>query len=247
MVSVALHTADALAGVGSSIHNAVAHGAVARDLVLAAGTMITAFWTTLWMVGWTILLGGLFGLIIGVLLYASRSSGVLANKPLYWTLNILVNIIRPIPFIILIAAAGPLTKAVMGTTIGTEAATFVMVIAATFAVARIVEQNLVSVDPGVVEAARAMGASPLKILWSVVIREALGPLILGYTFIFIAIVDMSAMAGYIGGGGLGDFAITYGYRAFDWNVTLVATVIIIVLVQFAQLIGNTLARLVMRR
>ena len=256
MVSVALHTADALAGVGASIHNAVAHSAVARDLVLAAGTtdwdnlkptMVTAFWTTLWMVGWTILLGGLFGLIIGVLLYASRSSGVLANKPLYWTLNILVNIIRPIPFIILIAAAGPLTKAVMGTTIGTEAATFVMVIAATFAVARIVEQNLVSVDPGVVEAARAMGASPLKILWSVVIREALGPLILGYTFIFIAIVDMSAMAGYIGGGGLGDFAITYGYRAFDWNVTLVATVIIIVLVQFAQLIGHTLARLVMRR
>ncbi|WP_395170358.1 methionine ABC transporter permease [Corynebacterium kroppenstedtii] len=209
--------------------------------------MVTALWTTLWMVGWTILLGGLFGLILGVLLYASRSSGVLANKPLYWTLNILVNIIRPIPFIILIAAVGPLTKSVMGTTIGTEAAAFVMVIAATFAVARIVEQNLVSVDPGVVEAARAMGASPLKILWSVVIREALGPLILGYTFIFIAIVDMSAMAGYIGGGGLGDFAITYGYRAFDWNVTLVATIVIIVLVQVTQLVGNSLARLVMRR
>lgn len=210
-------------------------------------TLMDAIHTTLYMVALTGLCGGFFGLIVGVLLYATRSSGVLANKPVYWVLNIVVNIIRPIPFIILIAAIGPITKAVVGTTIGTDPAVFVMSIAATFAVARIVEQNLVGIDPGVVEAARAMGASPFKILWSVVIREALGPLILGFTFIFIAIVDMSAMAGYVGGGGLGDFAIVYGYRAFDWNVTLVATIIIIVLVQFAQAIGNILARLVMRR
>lgn len=210
-------------------------------------TLYDSIWQTLYMVGVTGIVGGLCGLVLGVILYATRSSSVLANRPVFWVVNILINIVRPIPFIILIAAVGPITRQFVGTTIGTEAAIFVMCIAATFAVARIVEQNLVGIDPGVVEAARAMGASPLRILGGVVIREALGPLILGYTFIIIGIVDMSAMAGYIGGGGLGDFAIVYGYRAFDWNVTLVATIIIIILVQFAQLVGSGLSRLVMRR
>ena len=122
-----------------------------------------------------------------------------------------------------------------------------MSIAATFGVARIVEQNLVSIDPGVIEAARAMGASPLQIIVSVIIREALGPLILGFTFIFIAVVDMSAMAGYIGGGGLGDFAITYGYNAFNPTITLAGTIVIILIVQVAQLLGNFLSKKIMRR
>ena len=162
----------------------------------------TAFGETLVMVSLTILIGGIAGLALGTLLYTTRENGVLSNKFVYTILNILVNFVRPIPFIILIAAIGPLTRSVIGTTIGTEAAIFVMSIAATFGVARIVEQNLVSIDPGVIEAARAMGASPLQIIVSVIIREALGPLILGFTFIFIAVVDMSAMAGYIDGGGL---------------------------------------------
>ncbi|MBV7292641.1 methionine ABC transporter permease [Corynebacterium sp. TAE3-ERU16] len=211
------------------------------------GTFIDAIGDTLLMVIVTMIVGGFLGLIIGVLLYSTRSQGVLRNKFVYTVLNLLVNFIRPIPFIILIAAIGPLTLKVIGTTVGTNAVMFVMSIAATFGVARIVEQNLVSIDPGVVEAARAMGASPLKIITSVIIPEALGPLILGYTFLFIAVVDMSAMAGIIGGGGLGDFAITYGYQSFNWSVTLVATLAIIVIVQIAQLLGNWLSRKVMRR
>ncbi|MCK7637603.1 methionine ABC transporter permease [Corynebacterium pygosceleis] len=211
------------------------------------GTFLDAIGDTLLMVIVTMLVGGFFGLVIGVLLYSTRDQGVLRNKFVYTVLNILVNFIRPIPFIILIAAIGPLTLKVIGTTVGTNAVMFVMSIAATFGVARIVEQNLVSIDPGVVEAARAMGASPLKIITSVIIPEALGPLILGYTFLFIAVVDMSAMAGIIGGGGLGDFAITYGYQSFNWSVTLVATAAIIVIVQIAQLLGNWLSRKVMRR
>lgn len=206
-----------------------------------------SIWTTLYMVVLTMIIGGICGLIIGTLLYVTRSGGVLRNRAIYTILNILVNFIRPIPFIILIAAAGPLTRAVIGTTIGTEAAIFVMSIAATFAVARIVEQNLVAIDPGVIEAARAMGASPWRIITTVIIPEALGPLVLGYTFIFIAVVDMSAMAGYIGGGGVGNFAITYGYQAFDWNVTLVATAVMIVIVQIAQLAGNLISKKIMRR
>ena len=207
----------------------------------------TAFGETLVMVSLTILIGGIAGLALGTLLYTTRENGVLSNKFVYTILNILVNFVRPIPFIILIAAIGPLTRSVIGTTIGTEAAIFVMSIAATFGVARIVEQNLVSIDPGVIEAARAMGASPLQIIVSVIIREALGPLILGFTFIFIAVVDMSAMAGYIGGGGLGDFAITYGYNPFNPTITLAGTIVIILIVQVAQLLGNFLSKKIMRR
>lgn len=210
-------------------------------------TFITAIIDTLIMVGTTMVIGGILGLGIGLLLYTSRPSGILANKAVYTVLNVLVNFVRPIPFIILLAFVQPLTVAVLGSSIGREPATFVMIIAATFAVARIVEQNLVSIDPGVIEAARAMGAGPWTIIKTVIIPEALGPLILGYTFLFIGVVDMSAMAGYVGGGGLGDFAIVYGYRAFDWKVTVIATLVIIVLVQAAQFLGNWLSAKVMRR
>ena len=158
-----------------------------------------AFGQTLYMVCVAMLIGGVAGLAIGVLLYTTRDDGVLRNKFVYQVLNVLINFVRPIPFIILVTAIGPLTKNVVGTTIGTEAAVFVMSIAATFAIARLVEQNLMSIDPGVIEAARAMGASPWRIIRTVVVPEALGPLVLGYTFAFIAVVDMSAMAGYIGG------------------------------------------------
>lgn len=202
---------------------------------------------TLYMAIWGLVIGGAIGLVLGILLYTTRGGGVLANRPVFWVLNILVNIVRPIPFIILITALGPLTQIVVGSILGINAATFAIIIAASFGAARIVEQNLVSIDPGVIEAARSMGAGPFRIIFTVIIPEALGPLILGATFMFIAIIDMSAMAGYIGAGGLGDFAIQYGYRAFDSNVTYVALVTIIVIVQAAQLLGNWLARRIMRR
>ncbi|WJY89057.1 methionine ABC transporter permease [Corynebacterium confusum] len=219
----------------------------AADWGRLSGTLMEAVVDTLIMVSLTMIIGGILGLILGVLLYTTRPSGILANRFIYTILNIAVNIIRPIPFIILLAFVQPVTVAVMGSSIGREPATFVMAFAATFAVARIVEQNLVSIDPGVIEAARAMGAGPWKIITSVIIPEALGPLVLGYTFLFIAVVDMSAMAGYVGGGGLGDFAIVYGYRAYEWQVTVVATLIIIVMVQAAQFLGNWVSAKIMRR
>ena len=202
---------------------------------------------TLYMAIWGLALGWLVGLVLGVLLYTTRGGGVLANRPVFWVINLLVNIVRPIPFIILLTALGPLTKIVTGSILGINAATFAIIIAASFGAARIVEQNLVAIDPGVIEAARSMGASPLRIIFTVIIPEALGPLILCATFMFIAIIDMSAMAGYIGAGGLGDFAIQYGYRAYDNNVIYVALVTIIIIVQAAQLFGNWLAKKVMRR
>ncbi|MCS4535906.1 methionine ABC transporter permease [Corynebacterium sp. HS2168-gen11] len=223
------------------------HILAATDWSRISGTFYESLYDTLIMVSVTMLVGGFFGLCLGILLYTTREGGILRSKGIFTFLNVLVNFIRPIPFIILLSAFGPLTVLVIGSQIGRDAAVFGMSIAATFGVSRIVEQNLVSIDPGVIEAARAMGASPWKIITSVIIPEALGPLIMGYTFVFIAIVDMSAMAGYIGGGGIGDFAIVYGYRAYDFKVMYFAVFVIIIFVQLAQLVGNYLARKVMRR
>lgn len=197
---------------------------------------------TLYMVAATLLVAGLLGLVLGVCLYVTGRGAFMQNRGVSAVVNVLVNTIRPIPFVILVFAIGPLTRLVVGTTIGNGAAIFAMVVGATFFIARIVEQNLVSIDPGVIEAAQSMGAGNFTIITRVLLRESLAPLILGYTFIFIAIVDMSAVVGTVGGGGLGNFALTYGYQRFNWTVTYSAVVVIIVLVQLVQLLGNWLAK-----
>jgi len=185
--------------------------------------------------------------VLGMALYLTRGGGLYANRVVYGVLNVVVNFFRPIPFIIFIAAVQPLARLVVGIGIGTRAAIFALILAAMFGIGRLVEQNLVTVRPGVIEAARAMGASRIRIALTVVIPEALGPLILGYTFAFIAVVDMTAVAGLIAGGGLGNFAQTYGYRQFDYVVTWTAVVLLVVIVQVVQLLGNVLANRVLRR
>lgn len=209
--------------------------------------LFTAIGDTLYMVGWAFLLGGVLGLLVGMILYTTRPGGIFANRAAYLAINFVVNLIRPIPFVILIAALQPLTIQVVGSGIGNTAVVFCMIWASTFGIARIVEQNLVSLDPGVIEAARAMGASRMRIIRTVVLPEALGPLILGFTFVIISLVDMSAMAGIIGGGGIGNFAIVEGYNRFRPEITWLAVIVVIVLVQALQLLGNAAARRVMRR
>ncbi|GAA2516501.1 methionine ABC transporter permease [Rarobacter incanus] len=209
--------------------------------------LIEAVQETLQMVSLTLLIGGLLGLALGVIVFATRKGGIFANRPVNALVNVLINFIRPIPFIIFLAAIRPLTQAVMGTGLGTEAMIFPMTIVCTVATARIVEQNLVATDPGVIEAGIAMGASRLHVLMRVVVPEALGPLVLGYAFLFVGVVDMSAMAGIIGGGGLGAFAIQWGYQRYNDLVTWVAVGIIIVMVQVVQFIGNAIARKLLRR
>ena len=209
--------------------------------------LFEALGQTLQMVFVTLGIGGLAGLLLGLGLYTTRQGNLLSNRPVYFVLNLIVNIIRPIPFIIFISAMLPLTIKVTGTSFGPTAAIFPMSIMATVATSRIVEQNIVALDPGLIEAARAMGASPLRIIATVIIPEALGPLILGYTLLFVGITDMSAMAGAVAGGGLGDFAIVYGYQRYNFVVTWIAVGVIIVVVQLAQLVGNILARRVLRR
>lgn len=206
-----------------------------------------ATYETLYIVGLSLLFGGFGGLLLGLGLYTTRSGSILGNPPVFRTLNVLVNIFRPIPFIIFLAAAQPLARAVTGTGIGNSAIIFTLSLAATFGISRIVEQNLLTVQPGVIEAARSLGAGRVRIILTILIPEALGPLILGFTFIFVALVDMSAVAGYVGGGGLGNFAIQHGYRQFNPVVTWAAVIVIILLVQAVQVLGNVLARKALRR
>jgi D-methionine transport system permease protein len=207
----------------------------------------SALGETLQMVSATMLFGGLAGLLIGLGLYTTRKGNLLSNPVVFNVLNVIVNFVRPIPFIIFVTAIRPVTYQVSGATIGVEAVILPMTVMAAVAFARIVEQNLVALDPGVVEAARAMGASRFRIIWSVLMPEALAPLILGYTFLFVGVIDMSAMAGAIGAGGLGDFALRFGYQKFNDEVTWAAVLVIVAIVQVAQYFGNWLAKRALHR
>ncbi|WP_336646781.1 methionine ABC transporter permease [Microbacterium sp. USHLN186] len=202
---------------------------------------------TLYMTTYALVLAGILGTFIGIGLYVTRPGGLMHNRVVNALLELLVNFFRPIPFVIFIAVLQPVTRAVIGIGIGTTAGAFAIGIAAAFAIGRIVEQHLISVPPGVIEAARAMGAGPWRILFTVAIPESLGPLILGYTFIVVALIDMTAMAGLIGGGGLGAFAQIYGFRKFEPVVMWAAIVLIVVFVHLVQLLGTRLARQIMRR
>nr|MCW2727786.1 methionine transporter ATP-binding protein [Aeromicrobium sp.] len=204
-------------------------------------------WATLWLAGAGLVIGGLLGLIIGTGLYVSRQRGIVPSRPVSVVLNVLVNFMRPIPFILLAIALQPISRYFGISGIGNGHALVAIVFASAFGISRIVEQNLVAVDPGVLEAARAMGASRWRVIWSVLLPEALGPLILGFTYALVAIVDMTAIVGVVGADSLGKVALTYGLKQFDWTVTAVAILLVILIVQIGQFAGNAAARKVMRR
>lgn len=187
------------------------------------------------------------GILLGLLLYASRRGNLLENRYIFAVLNVIINVIRPVPFLIVAIALIPLTRLVFGTGLGPLPATIPLILVASVAIGRVSESNLVAVSPGSIEAGAAMGASPARVLFTIVVPEALGPLILGLTYILVALVDATAVAGVIGGGGLGDLAMTYGYQRFDWIVVGLVVVTLILLVQLAQWFGNLLAKSVLHR
>jgi len=156
-------------------------------------------------------------------------------------------VVRPIPFLIVAIALIPFTRFLFGTGLGPLPQTIPLIIVACVAIARVSESNLVAVSPGSIEAGAAMGASPARVLFTIVVPEALGPLTLGLTYILVALVDATAVAGVLGGGGLGSLAMNYGYQRFDWISVGIVVLALIVLVQLAQLLGNTVARKVMHR
>ncbi|MFC0215907.1 methionine ABC transporter permease [Paenibacillus chartarius] len=202
---------------------------------------------TLQMLGYSALFTFLVGLPLGIVLYMTAKGGLLQNAPLYSVISLVVNVLRSFPFVILMIAAIPLTKLIVGTSLGVEGAIPPLVIAASPFFARLVESSLREVDRGVIEAAQSMGASHLQIIWKVLLPESLPGLLAGITITTVTLVSYTAMSGLIGGGGLGDLAIRYGYQRFEKEVMIVTVVILIALVQILQMIGDRLVQRFSRR
>lgn len=204
--------------------------------------LVESMLETVYMVGISALISALLGLPLGIILVTTDRGHILENITLNRLLGSVANAARSTPFIILMVAIIPLTRLIAGTSIGTNAAIVPLSFAAIPFVARIVESALREVDHGVIEAAQAMGASPLQIIVKVLIPEALPSIILGLTLTIISLIGYSAMAGAIGGGGLGDLAIRYGYQRFRADIMLITVLILIAQVQVVQSCGDALAR-----
>jgi D-methionine transport system permease protein len=209
--------------------------------------LVQATLDTLTMVAVSAGLGTVLGLPMGVFLATSRSGELLPAPALNTALGALVNVTRSTPFIILVVAIIPFTRLVAGTSIGTTAAMVPLTLAAVPFIARIVEGAIREVDQGLVEAARAMGATPLTIMLKVLVPEALPGIVLGLTLAVVSLLGYSAMVGAVGGGGLGDLGIRYGYQRFMPEVMLIVVAVLVILVQAVQSLGDRLSRRLNKR
>ena len=180
----------------------------------------------------------ILGFIPAIILTVTARDGLKPNRIIYNILDFIVNTLRSFPFVILMVIVVPLTKLIAGKSIGTEAAMVPLTIAAAPFVARIIESSLREVDQGVIEAAKSFGASNMQIIFKVMLKEAIPSIVSGITLTIISIVGYSAMAGAIGGGGLGDVAIRYGYQRFQTDMMVATCIILIVIVQALQILGN---------
>lgn len=214
-----------------------------QDLLNALPTIPTAVWETFYVTVLSTLLALVIGLPLGVLLVTGEKDGILPLPAwLMHVLNVIINLLRSIPFLILMIMVLPLSRALIGTAVGTTA-TIVPLVAAAFPfVARLVESSLRELDSNIIEAAQSMGATPNQIIWKVMIPECVPSLIQNVTIALTTILGYSAMSGIIGGGGLGKIAIDYGYYRYKYLVMLVAVVLLIILVQLFQSLGTYLAK-----
>lgn len=205
-----------------------------------------ALYETLYMVTVSLIIGALVGIPLGILLVITRKNGIWPNTILHHLLNPIINILRSIPFIILLIAIVPFTKLLVGTSIGTTAAIVPLTVYVAPYIARLVENSLLEVDEGIIEAAKAMGASPFQIIRYFLLPEALGSLILAITTAIIGLIGSTAMAGAVGGGGIGDLALVYGYQRFDTIVIIITVIVLILIVQVVQTLGNYISRKIRR-
>ncbi len=202
------------------------------DIILRASQQ------TLYMVLFSTLFSVILGFFPAIVLTLTAPDGLKPNKIIYETLSFIVNVFRSFPFVILMVIIIPLTRAIAGTSIGTNAAIVPLTVCAIPFIARVFETSLRETDPGVIEAARSFGASDLQILFRVYIKESVPRMINGIILLIINLLGYSAMAGTLGGGGIGDIAIRYGYQKYSTPYLVVCSIILIVFVQLVQMIGN---------
>lgn len=199
---------------------------------------LAAIAQTLYMVALSALFSGVLGFGLSIVMVLSGANGLRPNKTVYAVIDLLVNLLRSFPFIILLIAIIPLTRLIVGTSIGSTASIVPLTIAATPFVARLMEGSLLEVEPGVVEAARSFGASDMQIVFGVMVKEAMPSIVLNWAIVAINLIGYSAMAGAVSGGGLGDLAIKYGYNRFQTDIMFYSVVILIIIVQIIQYTGN---------
>ena len=205
--------------------------------MLAEGT-----WQSIYMTVAITAISYLIGIPLGVFLVMSDKNGIHPMASLNWIVGGIVNILRSVPFLILMICVFPLTRALVGTTVGTKATIVALVVSAAPFVARMVEQSLLEIDHGVIEAAQSMGASNMQIVTKVLLPESLPSLLNGVLVSATTILGYSAMAGFIGGGGLGDIAIRYGYNRYDSGTMLITVVLLVIMVQIIQSVGSRIAK-----
>jgi D-methionine transport system permease protein len=212
-----------------------------------AAPLLAATLETLIMVAVSVSLCAVFGLLLGACLAICSPQGIAPSRSVHQLLAAFANISRSIPFLVLIVLLLPFTRFLVGTSIGTAAAIIPLVVGGTPYAARLVEAALLDVDPGLIQAVVTLGASPAQAVWKVYLPEAIPGLIRAFTVLAITMINFSAMAGAVGGGGLGDLAIRYGYQRFRPDVLVLCCIILIVLVQTIQFGGNALAHRLDRR
>ena len=204
--------------------------------------LIKSFWETGYMVVASTVLASLIGIPLGIILTVTRNGHILPNAVINSVLGVIVNATRSTPFIILMVAIIPLTRMLVGSSIGTTAAIVPLTISAAPFIARVIESSLLEIDHGVIEAAQSMGASPMQIIYKVLLPESLHSIVLGITLAVIALIGYSAMAGVLGGGGLGDLAIRYGYQMGYRDMIWLTVLIILAVISVFQFFGNLIIR-----
>ncbi|WP_042281470.1 methionine ABC transporter permease [Candidatus Protochlamydia sp. R18] len=218
-----------------------------NQILLAFSLIPIEFWNTLYMVFCSAVLAMLFGIPLGVVLTITDKGHLKENRWLHEILGWIVNIGRSFPFAILMVALIPFTRWIVGTSLGTTASIIPLTIAATPFLARLIESSLKEIDKGIIEAAMVMGSTPTQIILKVLLPEALASIVLGMTTTIINLVGYSAMAGTMGGGGLGKIAIQYGYQRFNVFLMTITVILLILLVQAIQASGHAIARNINRK
>ena len=209
---------------------------------LSAGQVTQALSETFVMLGWSLLIGGLWGLVQGTVMVLIRDNGVRPNVALFRILTPIINTLRSVPFIILLIALIPITKFIVGTSIGTMAAVVPLSLYIGPYIGRLVETSLLEVGSGIIETARSLGASTWQIVWHFLLPDARQSLVFNLTTATIGLLGATTMAGAVGAGGIGDLAISYGYQRFDTGAVVITVLILIAIVQAIQFTGEFIAK-----